>query len=167
MFTLGIGLRMMTKWTKKYLCQHFAFVESQPFWASSSTECLRSLSSENQIDTYRERELFSIILTTTTTSLGDLWRHTCAYFVSTLVHFTFRVIIFKDRVTKVFWWPFVDRNTHWKHLCDTITIQLTTEYSNQKQTQNPPLVSSSAQSIFIDKIYRILVTLRPIFKSDC
>ena len=23
--------------------------------------------------------------------INDLWRHTCAYFVSTLVHFTFRV----------------------------------------------------------------------------
>ena len=32
--------------------------------------------------------LFSTI-TTTTTTMGDLWRHTCAYFVSTLVHFTF------------------------------------------------------------------------------
>jgi hypothetical protein len=54
---------------KKDLCQHFALCRVSILGASS-TECLCSLRPDNQIDTYRERELFSIILTTTTTSTG-------------------------------------------------------------------------------------------------
>ena len=97
----AFGYWMMTKWTKKDLCQ--------PFWASS-TECLCSLSPQNKIDTYRERKLFSIILTTTTTiTLGDLW----ASQVRSFSFLRFELLFLKIVWRKCFWWPFVgDRNSH-------------------------------------------------------